>query len=318
MSERPPLPGETMQPGVATPMLPAGATLGEVLFVVARQLREAGIAHAANEARRLVATATGIAALTVATEPGQRLTPDAIAAVADATRRRAAREPLARIAGWREFHGRSFALSPATLEPRADTETLVEAALDVVRAEGWLDRPLRILDIGTGTGCVLLTLLAELPRATGLATDISVDALDMARANAERLGVASRARFAEARSLDGVAGPFDLVVSNPPYIPTAHIATLDAEVREHDPLAALDGGPDGLSIYREIASRLPEVCPAGWTLVEVGAGQSEDVHGILRAASWPIAVAPQTRAWVDLGGHTRVVAIGTHCRKLCE
>lgn len=289
---------------------PAAVTLGALLREATAALQEAGIERAADEARRLVAFAAGLSTLVVATEPDRRLTPQQMRAVADALSRRARHEPLSRIAGRREFYGRDFRLSAATLDPRPDSETLIEAALELVRAEGWSERPIRILDIGTGSGCLLLTLVAELPLATGLGTDIAPDALATAAANARDLGLDGRVGFARARSLDGIAGTFDLVVSNPPYIPTGDIAGLDRDVRLYDPIAALDGGPDGLAVYREIAGRLPAVCPRGWAVLEVGAGQADDVQALLASAEWPNAPTP--RSWMDLNGHTRVVAVGTH------
>lgn len=298
------------------------AALGRALRAAAVSLAAAGIGDATGEARRLAAVATGLSPLVIATEPDQHLAPDVLAALADAVRRRAARVPLARIAGVREFFGREFRLSSATLEPRADTETLIEAALELAAAEGWTRRPMRILDVGTGSGCILLTLLAELPLATGLATDVSGEALVIARDNAVRLGVADRARFALARSLTGISGTFDLVASNPPYIASAEIAGLEPEVRDHDPLAALDGGADGLDVYRDIAADVRRVCPAGWALFEVGAGQHAAVLDILRrSCAADLAAAglgrdgaalPPTRTWLDLGGHTRIVAMRTH------
>src|SRR5262249_30434047 len=162
---------------------------------------------------------------------------------------------------------------PDTLDPRPETETLVELVLDIVRDEGWGARPLRLLDIGTGTGCILLTLLAELATAEGLGTDVSTAALDVARGNAARLGLEGRVAWQHARGLDGIAGPFDLIVSNPPYIPSAEIGTLEPEVARFDPRLALDGGGDGLDVYRDIVASAPAVTASdGWCVVEIGAG----------------------------------------------
>ena len=150
--------------------------------------------------------------------PERRLAADEQARLEASVARRCAREPVSRILGEREFYGRRFALSSATLDPRPDSETLIEAALGIAAREGWRERSIRILDVGTGTGCLLLTLLAELPLATGVGTDISGEALQTAARNAASLGVAERVQFARADALGGVDGPFDLVVSNPPYI----------------------------------------------------------------------------------------------------
>ena len=210
--------------------------------------------------------------------------------------------------GEREFYGRRFTLSPATLDPRPDSETLIETAIDIAAREGWRERQIRILDIGTGTGCLLLTLLAELPLATGLGTDISAAALQTAAMNAASLDVAARATFALADMLDGVDGTFDLVVSNPPYIASADIADLSPEVREFDPRAALDGGADGLDFYRRIVADLGRVLD-GWAIFEVGAGQADAVAMLSQQAFVKTRRAEVTRH-SDLGGHTRCVAVG--------
>jgi release factor glutamine methyltransferase len=217
---------------------------------------------------------------------------------------------VARILGQREFFGRMFAIDPTTLDPRPDTETVIEAALAIADEEGWHRRPIRILDIGTGSGCLLLTLIAELPLATGLGTDISAGALKLAAENAARLGVADRVRFAAQRSLEGFDGPFDLMVSNPPYIPSGEIAGLEPEVRDFDPRTALDGGADGLTIYRELAQGCWRIVPDGWVILEVGAGQSGPVSRLFLEALKEHASPPRIRS--DLGGHDRCVAIRTH------
>jgi release factor glutamine methyltransferase len=221
--------------------------------------------------------------------------------------RRTAREPVSRILGVREFYGRRFKLSPATLDPRSDSETLIEAALAIAKREGWGEKPVRILDIGTGTGCLLLTLLAELPLASGLGTDVSEAALAMAAENACSLGLAGRATFARHDALDGIAEPFDLVLSNPPYIARGDIPGLDPEVREYDPLAALDGGADGLDVYRKIAGKLEGVA-RGWVVLEVGMGQADAVALVLHQAFVKTRHAEVCR-YADLGGHTRCVAL---------
>jgi release factor glutamine methyltransferase len=198
-------------------------------------------------------------------------------------------------------------LSTATLDPRPDSETLIDAALGLAAEEGWGNAPIRILDIGTGTGCLLLTLLAELPRATGLGTDISEAALTAARQNAQALGVADRAAFARHDMLDGIAGPFGLVISNPPYIASADIPALAPEVHRYDPRAALDGGPDGLDFYRRIANGLEGV-RGGWVLLELGMGQADAVALLLQQA-FVKTLHAELRRYDDLGGHTRCVAL---------
>lgn len=287
----------------------AGLTAREATTAVARMLGEAGIEEPGRDARLLVQGALRLSAEEILKAPELRLDDKAGAELAAFARRRAAYEPVSRILGRRGFFGRTFRITPATLDPRPCTETVIEAALAVVDLEGWRERPLRILDVGTGSGALLVTLLAELEQAGGLGTDISEAALEAARDNAAQLGVASRARFINRRSLSGIEGPFDLVVSNPPYIPSADIAGLAPEVRDYDPRAALDGGPDGLNIYRELAEGLLSVVPDGWMLVEVGAGQAEAVENLLSRAAG--SALRETRQWADLGHHTRCVAVRT-------
>jgi release factor glutamine methyltransferase len=228
-----------------------------------------------------------------------------VATLRSLTVRRVQREPMAYILGEREFWGLPFKVTPAVLVPRPDSETLVEAALALLadRHRAW-----RLLDLGVGSGCLLLTLLKELPRASGVGLEVSHEALAVARHNAVTLGVTSRATlihgdWRQAGWEDRLGGPFDLVVSNPPYIETAAISGLMPEVSRYEPRAALDGGPDGLDAYRTISlagCRL--VTPGGHLLVEVGQGQASEVAGIFTAAG----LSPQP-PWKDLGGVERVV-----------
>lgn len=286
-----------------------GERLDAVVRQVARVLEEVGIETAWLDARLLVAAATGLDSTDIVARPEALVAAEARQRLAGLVARRCQREPVSRILGEREFYGRAFTVTQATLDPRPDSETIIEEALAIVDEQGWRERPLRILDIGTGTGCLLVTLLAELPHAVGSGTDVSDAALAVATANAERHGVKERAMFACHDALDGVAGTFDLVVCNPPYIASADVADLEPEVRAHDPLGALDGGVDGLDIYRRIIPALPKVLPSGWVLLEVGAGQADSVASLLRAA-----VAEGQRSAVrlrqDLGGHNRCVAMG--------
>ena len=287
------------------PDAPAAQGLG--VRTAQRALAEAGVEDAGREARLLVAAAAGVDTAQIISHPEQQLSGDTQTKLQSMLARRCAREPLSRILGGREFYGRRFVLSPATLDPRPDSETLIEAALDIAEREGWRDRPIRILDIGTGTGCLLLTLLAELPLATGLGTDISAAALQTATLNAASLDVTARTTFVLADMLDGVDGPFDLIVSNPPYIASADIAGLSPEVRKYDPHAALDGGADGLDFYRRIATGLERVL-RGWAILEVGAGQADAVALLLQQTFVKTRRAEVTRH-SDLGGHTRCVAV---------
>lgn len=286
----------------------ASDTLTAAVTRAAAALADAGIEEPRREARRLVLAAADIAASRLISTPESRLGPEAASRLEDILHRRVGNEPISRILGHREFYGREFALSPATLDPRPDTEVLIEAAKEIIREEGWTERPLRLLDVGTGTGAIAITMLAEFTKATCLATDISAEALATARSNARHHGVAGRIDFLEARSLDGIDGPFDLLLTNPPYIPSGDIAGLDADVRLYDPLAALDGGPDGLQVYRELCAGMRRAVPRGWAVFELGANQVSDVVDLLHGHG-----LRDLRMWQDLGGHTRCVASRTQC-----
>jgi release factor glutamine methyltransferase len=274
---------------------------------VSRALAQAGVDTPSRDARLLVAEAAGCDSARLIAEPERVLTQAERRHLKVLAKRRCAREPVSRILGHREFYGRNFDISPAVLDPRPDSETLIEMALGLVDEEGWRAQPIRILDVGTGSGCLLVSLLAELPSATGVGTDVSAEALEVAAQNAARHGVASRARFEVRRSLEGLEGPFELLVCNPPYIPTQEIAALASEVRDHDPRGALDGGADGLSVYREVIPELGQVVSSGWVLFEVGAGQSGAVAELLSPVSGAQA-ATKIRFGRDLGDHLRCVA----------
>lgn len=281
-----------------------GVTAAAAIPASARLLKEAGIEGASRDARILVAAVLGLDAAGLLARPEARLSPAQKVALDDAINRRCAREPISRIMGVRGFYGRDFAISPATLDPRPDSETLCEAALELVGAGARQGARLRILDVGTGSGCLLVTLLAELSTATGLGTDICPEALKVAEANARRHGVAGRAGWQLTRSLQGIEGPYDLLVTNPPYVRTDELARLEPEVREYDPRAALDGGVDGMDVYREIAADLGKVVPRGWALIEVGAGQAEAVGALLKGRGRD----GELRIFRDLGGVERCVA----------
>jgi release factor glutamine methyltransferase len=285
---------------------PSGSSIAEALRAASLRLRQAGVESPDRDARLLLAAAARLDSLEIIRCPERVLGAPEAAAFAAMISRRLSREPVSRILGLRAFYGREFAVTPATLDPRPDSETVVDMALEIAAEQGWRDKTIRILDIGTGTGCLLLTLLAELPLSEGVGTDIDPAALDVARDNARRLGVESRARFETRRSLAAISGPFDLLVSNPPYIPTAEIEALEPEVRQFDPRAALDGGADGLGIYGEIAAGFSRVVPNGVAVLEVGAGQSTAV-----AALFDGQFVRQIRRKTDLGGHERCVAVWT-------
>lgn len=253
-------------------------TRAQALKNLRRTLSDAGFETAALDARLMLLSVLGIPAMELVARPDVPLTAEEIRRLEATTRRRLAHEPVARIVGEREFWGLPFALSPETLVPRPDTETVVETALELLP-----DRhaPLLMADFGTGSGCLLVALLHELPRATGLGVDLSPGALRTARRNAWRNGVGERSLFALSHWADAIAGRFDLIVSNPPYIASPVIPTLDREVREHDPLLALDGGPDGLAPYRVLlgdAERL--LVPGGLLVVEIGFDQAEALRSL--------------------------------------
>lgn len=292
----------------------SGMTTGEALRAGGAHLAARGVAEAGTDSRRLLLHATGLTALDLVRDDGRRLTTAEAASYGAGLERRARHEPVSRITGTRGFYGRDFIVTPDTLDPRADTETLIEATLGLVRESGFDTRPITIADIGTGTGCILVTLLAELPLAEGVGIDVSPAALAVARSNADRHGVARRARFVEARGLADAGRGADLIVSNPPYIPGGDIAGLDPDVRDYDPRLALDGGADGLDIYREIAAALEVRERPGWAVFEVGAGQAGDVAELLLhrlGAGHRDGKARTPLFFRDLGGVERCVAIST-------
>ncbi|UYO45046.1 peptide chain release factor N(5)-glutamine methyltransferase [Rhodopseudomonas palustris] len=269
---------------------------------LARQFQDAAIESAALDARLLVGEVTGLDLTGLLVQAERILTAEENERLQSLAARRLGGEPVARILGMREFWGLPFELSTDTLVPRPDTETIVEAALAILQ-ERALPAP-RILDIGTGSGAILLALLHERPGAIGVATDISLGALRTARRNAQRLGLADRAGFVACDYASALQGRFDLIVSNPPYIPANEIAGLDREVREHDPRRALDGGADGLDAYRKI---IPEsvrlLQPRGALVVEIGQGQERDVSALMQASG--LTVSDPFRP--DLSGIFRAV-----------
>ncbi|MCW2306787.1 peptide chain release factor N(5)-glutamine methyltransferase [Rhodobium gokarnense] len=278
--------------------------LGDLLRQVRARLAQAGIEGTETDARLLVGAALDIAPLRLALEADRFVTSSECTRIENLVARRAAREPVGRILGTREFWGHSFRLSPDTLEPRADTETVVEAALGFLDDTGRRSAPLRIADLGTGSGALLVALLSECPKAEGIGTDLAPGALAMARENAVAAGVGDRAAFAAMNYGDGLRPGFDLVLSNPPYIASGEIAGLDPEVRDHDPARALDGGADGLNAYRAIAADAARLlAPGGGLVVETGAGQAGDVAGLFT----DVGLAGVS-VYTDLAGHDRVVA----------
>lgn len=269
-------------------------TARAALAAATARLAAAGIPDPARDARLLVAHALGIPADRLTLHLDRPLGPD------DALDRllaaRCARQPVAQLLGWRDFWKHRFIVTPDVLDPRPETETLVAAALRAPFA--------RVLDLGTGSGAILLSLLAERPGARGLGTDLSDPALAVARRNAAALDLSGRAAFARADWFDGVAGRFDLIVSNPPYIAAAEMPALAPEVRDWEPPLALTPGGDGLDAYRAIAAGAPaHLAPGGRLMVEIGPSQGAAVAALMAGAGLTgIAVLP------DLDGRDRVVA----------
>jgi release factor glutamine methyltransferase len=272
-------------------------TAGEALRHASQALARAGIDHPALEARLLLAHALGVDR-SVLVDRGQVIDPAPFLALLD---RRLAHEPLAFITGRQGFWTLDLAVSPATLIPRADSETLITAAI-AARPAGDVRR---ILDLGTGTGCLLLAALVEFPRAFGIGVDLSPDAVALAARNARESGLADRAALLAGSWDLAIAGRFDLVLSNPPYIPQADIADLMPEVALHEPARALDGGADGLSAYRAILTALPRLlAPDGVAILELGAGQAEPVTALAVANGLEKQALCQ-----DLGGIARALVL---------
>lgn len=257
-------------------------SVGDALLWATAHLGEAGIERPQAEARILIEAASGRSRSQIVAFPEhpltvpQRVTFDAMVV------RRCAREPISRILGTREFWSLRFAVGPGTLDPRPDSETLVAAVLERIADR---DAALSLLDLGTGTGCLLLALLSELPRARGVGIDISQAALDTATANAEDLGLGARVEFRAGDWVRGISAQFDVIVSNPPYIESAEIDSLEPEVRQFDPRAALDGGPDGLAAYRALLPQAAQrLKPQGLLALEIGAGQTSAVQALAAEA----------------------------------
>jgi release factor glutamine methyltransferase len=281
-----------------------GHSIESARRALAARLQSAGIEQPALDARLLVGAALRLDLTGMVTQAARQLAPEEAARLEAYARRRLAHEPVARILGAREFWGLPFQLSEATLVPRPDTETVVELALEIFR-ERQASRQMRIADIGTGSGAILLALLHEIPGAVGVGTDLSLTALKTARDNAAALGLADRASFVACSYATALRGPFDLVVSNPPYIPSAEIPKLSIEVREHDPHLALDGGNDGYDAYRALIPQAAErLAPGGALIVEAGQGQARNIETLMAAAALMVDRPPKA----DLAGIPRAVS----------
>ncbi len=260
-----------------------------------QRLAAAGIEHPARDARLLMAHALGIEPIDVIVRETDNVDPIGLGAFEQAVQRRLAHEPVSRIRGWREFFGRRFIVTPDVLDPRPETELLVEQGLKRLPHNG------RVLDLGTGSGCILLSILAERKDAAGVALDMSVEALDVARRNAAALGVADRASFLQGGWDRDLPGPFDIALSNPPYIPAADVPGLALDVRGHDPHIALTPGGDGLDAYRAILAAMPRwLRPGGAIGFEFGIGQPGAVVALMSNAG-----LEEVEVFDDLAGIAR-------------
>ena len=278
-------------------------TIASARRALAERFRQAGIESAEADARLLMAHALGIDRAELIANGERALSLDQMKAIDALGERRRKHEPVARIFGLKDFWSLRLNISPAVLVPRPESETVVEAALDAVVRDALQMEKLRILDIGTGSGALLLALLSELPNAAGVGTDISAAALGVAHKNAERNDLAARCAFVACDIAAGVQGPFDLIVANPPYVAHGDIASLAPEVRDYDPTLALDGGTDGLDGYRAIAADARRLlAPGGRLIVELGIGQELAVRALFTNAGLTVATAHD-----DLAGIPRAL-----------
>jgi release factor glutamine methyltransferase len=277
-----------------------GASIDEARRMLAQMFREAHFESPELDARIITGQALGLGLTQLISAGPRRLAADELEALNALAERRLAGEPVARILGHKEFYGLRLALSASTLVPRPETEAVVEEALAFLEATA---SP-RIADLGTGSGAILLALLAERPDATGVATDIDADALAVAQDNAATHGLTRRISFLHCDFAEGLSGEFDAIVSNPPYISRGDIPHLAVEVRDHDPVRALDGGPDGLAAYRALIPQAAmRLATGGALIVEIGAGQAQDVARLMEETGL-VVEAPHRR---DLAGLERVV-----------
>jgi len=282
---------------------------GDALRDLTRRFAAAELDTPALDARVLLMHVTGMDHARLIAHPERTLDADEAERLEGFAKRRLAGEPVSRIIGAREFYGRDFLVTPDVLDPRADTETLIDAALEAARRLGAEGSGLRIADAGAGSGAIIVTLLAELPGARGVAIDISRKALEVAGRNAAAHGVAERLETRRSNWFDEVRGPFDLIVSNPPYIASGQIDSLAREVAGYDPRLALDGGADGLGAYRALAEQAGGVlAPGGFVIVEAGFGQAGAIEELFREAG--LVEEEGLGPWIcDLAGVRRALVL---------
>jgi release factor glutamine methyltransferase len=285
------------------PQLRMGASVSEAMGAMSRWLRLAGIDTPEVDTRILLGHALHLTRAQLLSQSNRILEAREIETISALAVRRMKREPVSRIIGYREFWNLTLQITSDVLDPRSDTETLIEVVLDFVTHNHWSHDKLRILDIGTGSGAILLALLRELPYAVGTATDISEAAIAVARINAQRYGLSHRSNFIVSNIATSLAGHFDVIVSNPPYIRSNEIRMLEPEVRNYDPVIALDGNADGLGAYRSLAQQAgPLLAAKGRLFVELGIGQESSVSAIFTCAG--LKVSP---ARTDLAGIPRAL-----------
>lgn len=279
--------------------------LGPLLRQARAMLAAAAVDDPALDARLIVEHYSGTTRTQAIADPERKVDASAVTAIEAALRRRVGGEPVHRILGFREFYGLRLSLSPETLEPRPDTETLVDAVLPFVKEIAGREGACRILDLGTGTGAIALALLSIVPAATAVGVDISIGALETARRNAAQLGISERFTTLRSDWFEKVSGRYHVIAANPPYIPSEEIRNLQNEVRDFDPTRALDGGADGLDPYRTIAAEAARFLEAqGRIAVEIGHAQRIDVGDIFHAAGYRSA-----GVFRDLGGNDRVLVL---------
>jgi release factor glutamine methyltransferase len=296
-------------PPLAQELFVPNMTVAQARRALTDAFRHAELDSPEIDARLLVGHALGLDHTALTIESARNLGNDAARALEGLAARRLNREPIARILGVKEFWGLPLRLNDDTLVPRPETETVVEAALAAIDGAGPRDRALRIADLGTGSGALLIALLTELQNATGIGTDVSAEALAAAHDNADRLGIAGRAEFTICDFGATLAGTFDLVVSNPPYVASADINTLSPEVRR-DPHRALDGGLDGLDCYRTIAGQVRRLLkPDGDLVVELGIGQEPAVATLFRTAGLWLSPARSDLSGTPRALHARVATM---------